>query len=243
MICFGLISVSVFYSSYQIAIQSVGAALSAILLYTSPAWVGLLSYLILKEHITAEKMLTIAVTILGAVLVSLPDASAGISPSPLGIAAGLTAGFTYALYYIFGKKLLNTYSACTVFFYSLSVGALFLYPVVDFSPKNAPAWGLLFSIALVASYGAFYMYSIGLKRLESTKAVIIATLEPVVAVGISCTFMGEALTVFGWIGCVLILGAVLRVGYSERKNNRNLRETASQTKILHQQDDHTPQAS
>jgi drug/metabolite transporter (DMT)-like permease len=216
MLGFGFVSVSVFYGSYQIAIDQVGAALSAILLYTAPAWVGMLSYLVLRERLSSERVITICITIIGAVMVCLPDSAAGISPSAFGVAAGLTAGFSYALYYIFGRKLLDAYPACTVFFYSLLAGALLLAPSVDFAPKNATAWGFLFTIAAIASYGAFSAYSAGLRRLESTKAVIIATLEPVVAVGISCTFFNESLSYIGWIGCILIIVAVLYVGLSER---------------------------
>jgi len=216
MACFGFISVAVFYGSYQLAIEDVGAALASILLYTSPAWVAVLSYFFLKERLTKSRGITILVTILGAVLVCFPDSASGISPSPFGIAAGLTAGFSYALYYIFGKKLLGAYPACTVFFYSLTIGTIFLVPMVQFTPKTNAAWGFLFSIALIASYGAFSAYSAGLRRLESTKAVIIATLEPVVAVGISCTFFDERLSLLGWGGCILIVGAVLYVGVSER---------------------------
>lgn len=211
LVLFGFIGVTVFYGSYQLAIQSVGAALAAVLLYTSPAWVGLLSWLVLREQMNAIKCASIGMTIAGAIFVCLPSGTGQMFVSPLGIIAGLLAGFSYALYYIFGKRLLASYASCTVFFYALVVGAVFLLPFVDFSHKTPAAWGYLFAIAVIASYGAFSAYSAGLRYMEASRAVVIATLEPVVAVSVSCVFFGESLSLLGWLGCAFILGAVLLV--------------------------------
>ena len=46
---FGLVGVSLFYGSYQLAVVYGGAALASVLLYTAPAWVALLSLVVLKE--------------------------------------------------------------------------------------------------------------------------------------------------------------------------------------------------
>jgi len=209
---FGLISVTVFYASYQLAIESVGAAVAVILLYTSPAWVALLSWVVLKEKVSINRWAATAVTIAGAVCICFPDSTAGIVLSPVGILAGLVSGFSYALYYIYGKKLLAALPSATVFFYSLFAGAIFLFPMVSFSDKTLPVWLTIFALALLSSYMAVLAYSAGIKRLDASKAVIIATLEPVIAVIVSCIFFDEALTVLGWIGGGLIIGAVIYTG-------------------------------
>lgn len=53
---FGLVGISLFYGAYQLAIESGGAALAAVLLYTAPAIVALLSWLFPREPMDATKL-------------------------------------------------------------------------------------------------------------------------------------------------------------------------------------------
>ena len=56
---FSVLCVTLFYGSYQVAVEQVGAALSSVLLYTAPAWVILLSKLFLREKVTPKKLLAL----------------------------------------------------------------------------------------------------------------------------------------------------------------------------------------
>jgi len=220
---FGFICVTMFYSSYQLAIRDVGIALAAVLLYTAPAWVALLSWLVLKEEMTVTKAACVIMTILGVTCISLGPqllSGADFDLNWLGLIAGLVAGFTYALYYIFGKKFLSRYATPTIFVYALPFGAALLLPFVDFAPKSGQAWLLLIGLALVTSYGAFSVYYEGLKRLEATKASIIATFEPVVASVFAYFLFGEKFSLFGYAGASLIILAVFMVVLSGTKPSR-----------------------
>jgi len=226
---FGVICVTLFYGSYQLAIRDIGMAMSAVLLYTAPAWVALLSWLVLKEEMTPTKTVCVAMTILGVSCISLGPqlmSGSGFSLNVFGLAAGLISGFTYALYYIFGKKYLSRYATPTIFVYALPFGAALLLPFVDFVPKSFNTWLLLFGMALVTSYGAFSFYYAGLKRLEATKASIIATFEPVVAAVFAYLLFGEKFSLFGYAGSSLIIVAVFMVVMSGTKAARTAGEEA-----------------
>ena len=200
-----------------------GIALAAVLLYTAPAWVALLSWVVLKEQMTATKTACVIMTILGVACISLgPQLMSGgtLNLNLFGLAAGLVSGFTYALYYIFGKKFLNRYETPTIFVYALPFGAALLLPFVDFAPKSGQTWLLLFGMALVTAYGAFSVYYEGLKRLEATKASIIATFEPVVAAVSAYALFGETFSLFGYAGASLIIMAVFMVVLSGTKPGR-----------------------
>ena len=211
---FGVICVTLFYGAYQVAIRDVGVAMAAVLLYTAPAWVAFLSWLVLKEKMTTVKTVCVAMTILGVACISLgPKLMSGstINLNLFGLAAGLLSGFTYALYYIFGKAFLFRYPTPTIFVYALPFGALLLLPFIDFAHKSPQAWMLLAVMALVTSYGAFSVYYAGLKRMEATHASVIATFEPLVA-SVSAYFLfGEKFTMLGYVGSSLIIAAVLMV--------------------------------
>lgn len=220
---FGFICVTLFYGSYQIAIRDVGMAMAAVLLYTAPAWVAFMSWLVLKEKMTLTKTACVAMTIIGVGCISLGPGllnGGGFQLNTFGLIAGLVSGFTYALYYIFGKKFLYKYPTPTIFVYALPFGALLLLPFVEFHTKSAYAWTMLLSMAAVTSYGAFNAYYAGLKRLEATRASVIATFEPVVAAVFAYIIFGEKFSMLGYMGSCLIIAAVFMVVMSGSKASR-----------------------
>lgn len=211
---FGLVCISVFYGSYQVAISEVGVGMASVLLYTAPAWVALLSLVVLGEAMTPAKLACVTMTIAGVGLISLGPqllGGTGIQLGMLGLLTGLLSGFTYALYYIFGKKYLCHYATPTIFVYAMPVGALTILPFVTFAHKSPLAWGLLLLMAFITAYGAFSAYYAGLKRLEATRASVVATFEPMVAACLGFLLFGERFGPMGWAGSGLIIGAVLLV--------------------------------
>lgn len=210
---FGLICVGVFYGAFQKAVDLGGASMAAVLLYTAPAWVAFLAWLLLKEHLGRLTLLALVMTLVGVMGVSLGpeglDALRHGSWNQAAVGYGLLSGFTYALYYLFGKHYLGRYSAATVMFFALPVGALALFPWVDFHPKNLVAWASLFALALISTYGAFLAYCAGLRRLEATRASLVATFEPVVASVVAYMWWDERMGFLGLAGSILIIAAVL----------------------------------
>lgn len=208
---FGVLGVSLFYGSYQLAVKSAGAALAAVLLYTAPAWVAVMSRVVLGEPLTHGKLLSILLTMLGVVGVAYgrQGGGDGLAVTPLGIVCGLTAGLTYALYYIFGKHYLKRYTTPTIFLYALPVGALGLLPFAEFSVYPASGWAALAVLALFSTYGAYSVYYIGLKKVEASRAAVVATLEPVIAAVLAFIWWGERFTLPGYLGAGLVLSGVL----------------------------------
>jgi drug/metabolite transporter (DMT)-like permease len=210
---FGFLCVTLFFGSYQIAVEKGGAAMASVLLYTAPAWVFLLSRIFLKEVVNLKKITALVLTLTGVILVSRNQqvqamgivGEAGIS----AVLFGLLAGFCYSLYYIFGKHFSDKYSASVLFLYILPFGAVCLLPWFSFAQKNTTAWLALGAIAVFSTFAAYHFYYAGLRRIEAGRASIIATAEPVVAALVAWCWWGESFTVYGYFGSVLILAAVL----------------------------------
>ena len=94
---------------------------AAILLYTSPIWVTLLSALLFYEKLTAAKLAALCMAFGGCVLVS------GLGGGGLtlrGLLLGLGAGLGYGLYSILGSIALRRYSAFTVTALTFLIAAL-----------------------------------------------------------------------------------------------------------------------
>jgi DME family drug/metabolite transporter len=218
---FGLVGVSVFYLSYQWAVRSGGAALASVLLYTAPAWVALLSRLVLGERMGSMKVLAVAMTLAGVALVSCaPGPTSGSSQgsaSTTAILCGLTSGFTYALYFIFGKLYLHRYSTPTLFLYAMPVGAAGLLPFVTFHRTTGLGVAAVLILASCCTYLAYSVYYAGLRRVEATRAAVVATLEPVLAALIAFLWWDERFTPLGYIGSGLILAAVAVTIWDSRR--------------------------
>jgi len=232
---FGAAGVSLFFGSYQIAVQQSGAALASMLLYTAPAWVALLSWVFFREPMTGRKLLALFIAMAGAALVSL--GSSGNAPgaglfalehvSILGVLCGLVSGFTYALHYIFGKRLLRDYSAATIYLYTLGFGCLVLWPFVDFTiwppfagEESGTAWVVFLFLGSFTTYGAYMAYCAGLRLLEPTRVAVTANLEPVLAALLAFIWWNEYFRPVGYLGGALVLGGVFLMVYDGVRTRR-----------------------
>ncbi|WP_425148086.1 DMT family transporter [Deinococcus sp.] len=205
---FGLAGVSVFYGSYQLAVRSGGASLASVLLYTAPAFVALMGWLFLKERLGLRELGAVVGTLAGISLISL-GGGAGVQVTGAALGWGLAAGFTYSLYYLYGKLYFSRFASVALYALALPVGAAGLVPFTHFVHKSPQAWGLLLLIAFFSTYLAYLAYAAGLKHLPATRASVIASLEPVVASLLAALVFAERPSALALLGATLVLGAAL----------------------------------
>ncbi|MBQ6427940.1 MAG: EamA family transporter, partial [Oscillospiraceae bacterium] len=111
----GFGSILFFTVCYFTAITMMPLSTAAILLYTSPIWIMLMSVLFFHEKLTGRKLLALVLAFAGCVLVS------GISGEGMtltGLLVGLGSGIGYGLYSILGTVALRRYSPYTVTTYT-----------------------------------------------------------------------------------------------------------------------------
>ena len=222
----GIASVLFFTVCYFTAIAMMPLSTAAILLYTSPIWVMLMSILVFKEKLSGRKLLALVLAFGGCVLVS---GLSGGGMSAKGLLIGLGAGFGYGLYSILGTIALRRYSPFTVTAYTFiiaAVGSWFISQPVDILSKLSAApspVGLFFFFiltALVTAVVPFLSYTLGLQTVEASKAAILATIEPLVATVLGILAFNEALTLSAFLGILLILSAVVILNLPSRKGNQ-----------------------
>lgn len=211
----GFGSILFFTVCYFTAITMMPLSTAAILLYTSPVWIMLMSVLFFREKMDRKKVIALVLAFAGCVLVS------GISGEGMtltGLLVGLGAGIGYGLYSILGTIALRKYSPYTVTAYTFifaAVGSWIICRPGDMFNKfsGTPDLGFLvffcFLTALITAVIPFLAYTLGLERVEASKAGIIATIEPMVATLIGILFFLEPLTVISGLGILLILSAVI----------------------------------
>lgn len=212
----GVISVLLFTLCYFSCQRVTGSlAVAAVLLYTAPAFVVLLSALLWRERITKRKLSALVLAFLGCTLVT-GLWSGGGTISLRGAALGVGSGLFYGLYSIFGRYALRHYQPLTVTFYTFVFAGCASLVLID-PPELAAAFSLpdtallaagLVGISTVAPY---LLYTGGLARLESGKAAILASVEPVVAALAGVIAFGEPMGwgVTGGLACILLSAVIL----------------------------------
>ena len=211
----GFGSILFFTVCYFTAITMMPLSTAAILLYTSPIWIMLMSVLFFREKLTGQKILALLLAFAGCVLVS---GISGEGMSLKGLLIGLGAGFGYGLYSILGTVALRRYSPYTVTtwtFVFAAVGSWLICRPADMLAKFAAAENLpgliMFCIltALVTAVIPFLAYTLGLRTVEASRAGILATVEPMVATLFGVLVFSEPLTLLSGLGMLLILASVI----------------------------------
>lgn len=212
-ICTGIVSVVLFNTLYFYTTVNSQASVAVVLLYTSPAFVILFSALLFREKITVKKLLALAMTVGGCVLVS-GMLGGGYKLTPLLLLTGLGSGIFYALYTIFARFALKKYDSMTVTAYTFLLGALGALPlgkpgatlaVLAAAPK---LWVSALCIGIVCTVLPYALYTWGLERMDSGRASLLVAVEPLVGALVGILVFHESCGAGKLIGVALILGAV-----------------------------------
>ena len=219
----GFGSILFFTVCYFTAITIMPLSTAAILLYTSPIWIMLMSMLFFREKLNRIKLIALALAFAGCVLVS---GISGEGITLIGLLIGLGSGIGYGLYSILGTIALRRYSPYTVTTYTFlfaAAGSWLICGPADMISKFTAAADLPFLLffccltALVTAVIPFLSYTLGLRTVEASRAGILATIEPMVATLIGILVFAEPLTLLSGLGILLILAAVVLLN---RKQNQ-----------------------
>jgi len=220
----GICSVLFFNYCYFLTIKLTSLSVAAVLLYTAPAIVMVLSLVLFRERPPAHKLLALVLAFGGCVLAT--GASRGTAAAELslrGVLTGLGAGLGYALYSIFGRYAIQrgyaplTITTYTFLFTSLGVAFLVDMPSVARAVVAGPvpaAWSV--AMAMCTTVLPYLLYTSGLRHIESSRAAIIASVEPIGATIVGAVLYGEVLTTQGLVGVALVIASIVLLGADRR---------------------------
>ena len=207
----GVVSVVLFTLCYFSCQQMTSLAAAAILLYTSPAFVVVLSALLWRDRITPRKLLALGLAFLGCVFES-GIWSGSLTLTPLGLLLGVASGFFYGLYSIFARYALAHYSPITVTYYTFvfaGLGSLALIRPGELAALGqGSVAGLALGLVVVATVLPYLFYTGGLAKVDSGRAAILASVEPVVASLVGVLVFDEPMSWGVLLGLVCILATV-----------------------------------
>lgn len=200
---------------YFFTIINTSMAAAAILLYTAPIWVIIISGIVFKEKITWQKLAALVCAFLGCALVSGAGGAAHISAAFM--VTGLGSGLAYGLYSILGTVALEKYHPYTVTAYAFAFAAVAALCIANpleiirtavASPNIAFTVFMMIATGIVTAFTPFMLYTFGLRGTAPGKAAIMASVEPMVAAILGFLVYGQDASL---PGILLILFAVLLV--------------------------------
>lgn len=207
----GLIGVAAVQGTYYYALATLGVGLAILIQYLAPALVVIHD---LTRGVRPPPRMLAAV---GAALVGIVLLVGDLEPAAgrAGALAWLSAfasAATFAFSIVWTKRVLTHCEPETAQFYSFAV-AWVLFAVITPPWRIAQAgydggtWLLFAALGIFSVLIPVRLFYAGLKRMTASRASVLATLEPPIAIVSSSLFLGEGLRPLQWVGAVLILSA------------------------------------
>ena len=220
----GIVSITMFSLCYFTCITISEASIAVVLLYTSPIFVMIMSAVFFKEKLTKRKAAALVMTFVGCVLVA-GLLGGSVRMTPLALLVGVASGFFYATYSIFGRIALKRYDTLTITFYTfvLSMIACLVVgnpgAIISVTTANPPIIGYYLGLGVLCTIAPYLLYTAGLKYLETSRAAIFATIEPVVGSLLGIFAYGESVGAQKLVGMLLVVAAVVLASLKEAECN------------------------
>jgi DME family drug/metabolite transporter len=218
--------IGVLTATYQlaffVAVGQHGVAVGTLItIGCGPIFSGLLGRALLREKLTRPWIAATAAATLGLFLLS----GRSLTTADLGLAAGLAAGFSYALYTVISRRLILAGEApATVLAGAFSLGGVLLLPVLLLTSKtwlnSASGIGIALWLAFGATTVAYVLLGRGLAHLGVGSVTTLLLAEPIVATILGMVVIGERLSSSQFSGLLLICGGVGLQGWSEVRLNQ-----------------------
>lgn len=221
-ISLGAIGYAIQASLFFSALLYTDAGVATLLLYTYPAFVTLLAWLVEKEVPNRIRKISLGIALVGcAFTADLSQATV----APLGILFGIASGVWYSLYLTFGARLVKSVEPVVTSAY-VSMGATFSFGMATLFtgqftvPSKIEDVYTIVGISVLATALPVVTLFSGMQKIGTTKTAIVSTFEPVMTVALGVLFLGEKLAGGQIWGGVLVVGSVIlsNLGRDEQGN-------------------------
>lgn len=198
---------------YFWALHFMTAGTVALLSYTYPIFVLILSTAVLNEYITRRVMFATGGTLVGVGLI------AGANPvgvTAFGALLAVSTGIIHAVYIVVSRVTLANVDSRVLTAYTLPATAVaytFLAVVQGevHPPPTTYAWSIVLAFVAFGTIIPILSFFAGLARIDANRTGLLSMIEPVVTVALGVAMLGEPLTVPAVFGGAFILLSVYLV--------------------------------
>ncbi len=201
--------------SYFLALRTIPAALTSLLLFTFPAIVTVVEHFF-GDRLTPTRLVAVVAAVVGtALVIGAPAQRLDV----VGIAFGLASAAVYSVYILVGARVLAEVpsiagtaliatSAAIVF----GVWALVARDVPP--PLSLPIVGVVLGLAIFCGVGPILAQAAGMPQIGAGRAAIIGTLEPVATVVLAVVVLGDRFTIVQLAGGAIVVGSIVLREYA-----------------------------
>lgn len=193
----------------------VSAGLERIVLFLYPTMVVMLTAILFKQRITKRELFALVLTYAGVGLVVSHDlgmTSLQGSQTMQGIALVFASAITYAAYLVFSGRLIprvgsSLFTAYTMLAATAASAGHFAVTQHQTTLLHLPiqVYLLSLSMALVATVLPAILLNVGIQRIGSSKASLVASVGPVSTIFFAYIYLGEDITLLQLLGTGLVM--------------------------------------
>lgn len=188
-------------------------SLATLSYYFAPVIVTVACPFLFTEKLTGKQIICFLMSTVGLVMIT-GIGKIGSNTDFIGILWGLGAAFFYAVVILLNKFIKGVEGIHRTFLQFLSAIVILIPYVavtggVTLGQLHTVGWINLLIVGLLHTGITYCLYFSALKELPGQKAAILSYIDPLVAVVISVTVLGESMTVWQAVGGLLILGFTL----------------------------------
>ncbi|MBC7588968.1 MAG: DMT family transporter [Chitinophagaceae bacterium] len=196
---------------------------TSLLSLATPIAITIIAAWLLKEKITINKVVGLALGIGGAAVLILVKNHADKESSVSGDLLIISNAVSYAFYLVLAKPLMETYSPVHVIRWVFLFGAIMILPIgwKDFTQVNWNGfqwhhWFALVFLVIGATFLSYLFMVFGIAKLGSSITGTYIYTQPIFATIVSMVLYGEKLSLIKFVAAALIFGGVYLVNYKKK---------------------------
>lgn len=223
---YAALSMAVFQYLFFSSVRLTGVAIGTVVtIGSAPVFSGLIEWVLVKRRPTRVWLSATILAIIGCALLFLNKG--GVVVNPIGVAMSLGAGSLFAMYALVNKEVLDHVPAVPAVAVIFSMSAVMLFPFLFIFETEGlltgRGIGVVLYLGLATTSIAYILFSTGLKHIPSSSAVTLSLAEPLTAALLSVIVVGEQLAGSSWTGIAMLLGGILVLTLSGRKQTKENR--------------------
>jgi drug/metabolite transporter (DMT)-like permease len=217
---FGVAGVALVQWTFFVAIGRLHVGVALVIQYVAPLVVALVARFVYHEPVRRRIWISLALSLTGLVLVV--RLWAGLTLDGLGLAAGVGAMLTFALYVLMAERGIRRRSSVPLLAYGFLFASLFwsvLLPWWSFPGRalsthvstlgaHPAAWLLVGWVIVLGTIAPFALLVGALRHVSATRVGIVAMLEPVAGTIVAWLWLGETLAAVQLVGAGFVLVAI-----------------------------------
>jgi drug/metabolite transporter (DMT)-like permease len=200
---------------FLLGIRYTIASNAALLYATTPIVVLLFSRAFLGEPLTRRKTIGVALGFIGVTIVVFER---GVSASVEHLVGNLiifVAVLAWALYTVFGRRMIVKYGAIEASSVTLIAGTILFIPIglvqalaFPYETLTTANWMQIFYLGIVTSVFSYLLWYYALGRIEAGKVALFSNLQPILTTVLAVVLLGQGVSAAFLIGGTIAIAGV-----------------------------------